>query len=361
MEIVNLNRKLLNDYIHSDEYKIMSHLPISFHRGISHINNPRINDDDTLLILVYEKELIGYLGIIPDQIFINNVAIKMGWMSCIWIHSKARGKGIAKKLTEKAIELYKDKIFATEYTPVAEKLYQKLGKFDPLVNKAGVRIFRRSCFQTVLPARHPKTSFLFPFLSFYDATVNFFHDPFLRKKHKLSSNYSVEFPSEPDESCYYLMNNLSQMELLKREQKEIEWSLKYPWIKETPAQTTDSKRYQFSSEARKFKTILVKIKQGIELVSFLIVTIREKHLKTPYLYVKPGHEAVISEILNNLMYEHKIDILTTYQKSVIPHIEKNIPYLFSKNIIRKYLQSKGFNITVKENQLQDGDGDCGFV
>jgi len=361
MEIVYLNRKQLEDFIHSDEYKTMSHIPITFHRAVSHINNPRTNDDDTLLILVYEKELLGYQGIIPDRVLINNVPEKMGWMSCVWINPKARGKGIAKLLTEKAIELYQGKIFAAEFTPVAEKIYNKLGKFDSLINKTGIRIYRRSCMQTVIPARYPKTTFLIALFSLYDATINAFHDLFLRKKQKISKNYSIEFPQAPDESCFYLMNNLNKTELTQRGQNEIDWFLKYPWIKETATPSVESARYHFSSEARKFKTITVKIKQNIELVAFLVVTIRESHMKTPYVYAKPGHEAVVAETINNLMHENKIDLLTTYHKSIVQNAEKNISYLFSKIIIRKYLQSKGFNLTVNETMFQDGDGDCGFV
>ena len=361
MEIVKLNRQQLNDYIHSDEYKIIPHVPVSFHRGISHINNPRVNDNDTLLILIYEKELIGYLGILPDHVFINNVPIHMGWMSCIWTHPNARGKGIAKLLTQTSIELYNNRIFCTEFTPEAETLYNKLGAFHSLVNKNGIRIYRRSCFQTILHSRHPKASFLFPLLSLYDATINAFHDLFLRKKQKLSKNYSIEFPALPEESCYYLMKNLNKNELTQRGQKEMDWFFQYPWIKETPAPSPESKRYQFSSEAHSFKPIIVKIKQNIELVAFLIVMVRENYMKTPYIYVKPGHEEVVAETINNLMYKYKIDILTTYQQSIINHFEKNISYLFYKNIIRKYLQSKGFNLTVHEAMLQDGDGDCGFT
>lgn len=361
MKIVKLNRQQLSNYIQSDEYKTMPHIPISFHRATSHINNPRLSENDTLLILVYEKELIGYLGIIPDQIFQNNIAIKMGWMSCIWTHSNARGKGIAKLLTQTAIELYNNRIFCTEFTPEAENLYKKLGAFQPLVNKKGIRIYRRSCSETVLPVRHPKASFLTPLLSLYDATINAFHDLFLRKKQKLSKNYYIEFTESPEESCYFLMNNIHKNELTQRGQKEIDWFFRFPWVKETPAPTAESKRYHFSSEARSFKIITIKIKQNIELVAFLIVTVRDNHMKTPYVYVKTGHEEIIAETINNLMCIHKIDILTTYQKSIVNNFERNISYLFSKSISRKYLQSKEFHLNITETMLQDGDGDCGFV
>ncbi len=361
MEIVKLNRQKLNDFIHSDEYKTMPNVPISFHRAISHINNPRVQDDDTLLILVYETELIGYLGIIPDLVFVNNIPERMAWMSCIWIHPNARGKGIAKKMTELSVELYNNKILATEFTPVAETLYNKLGKFDDLVIKKGVRIFRRSCMQKVLPARYPKAAFLFPFLSLHDTIINLFHDPFLKRKNSVSKNYEIELLEEPDESCIKFAENFYQVELTRRSHKELEWFFNFHWIKETISDSLQSKRYHFSSESRSFKTIAVKISQDNELIAFLIVTVRDKHIKTPYLYVKPIHEEVVNETINNIMCEHNIEILTSYQNAIQNHFNKSISFLNSKSISRKYLQSKGFNLKVTETMLQDGDGDCGFV
>ena len=361
MEIVKLNRQQLDVFIHSDEYKTMPHVPISFHRGISHINNPRIHENDILLILVYEKELIGYLGIIPDLVYINKLPEKMGWMSCIWIHPNARGKGIAKLLTQTSIELYKNKIFCTEFTPEAETLYNKLKKFDPLVNKNGIRIYRRSCLQTVLPARRPSTTFLFPLLGFYDTTINLFHDFFLKKRFKHAYGYTIEYPLAPEESCFSLANNFQINELTQRKKEEFYWFYNYPWIKETKAPTEESRRYHFSSEARFFKTVTIKIRNENDVVAFLIVTIREKHMKTPYVYVRSGHEAIVSETLNNLMFDYKTEILTTYQKSIISQYKNCIGYLKSKSITRKYLQSKGFNLSATEIMLQDGDGDCGFV
>ena len=361
MEIVKLNRQQLNTFIHSDEYKVMPNIPISYHRAISHINNPRVQDNDTLLILVYENELIGYLGIIPDYVFVNNIPERMAWMSCIWIHPNARGKGVAKKMTELSIELYNGKIFATEFTPIAETLYNKIGKFDELVTKSGVRIFRRSCMQKILPARYPKTAFLFPLLSLHDTTINLFHDLFLKKKSIFSKKYLIEFPATPDESCFNFVEKFQKAGLNRRLKPELEWILNFPWIKETADYTEESKKYHFSSEARSFKTIAVKISKDNQLIAFLVVTIRDKHLKTPYAFVLPDHEEVVSEIINNLMHEHKSEILTTYQNSIINNFRKGISFLNAKTITRKYLQSKEFNLNVTETMLQDGDGDCGFV
>ena len=362
MRYVTLNKIQLKDFIGSEEFRTMPFVPISYSRALSHINNPRAEEIDILLILAYHKnEMAGYLGIIPDLIFDGNKSEKIGWISCLWINPDKRGKGIAKMLTEKAINLWNNKLFITEFAPSSLNLFQSSGWFETMVQKKGIRIYRRSCLHTIIPARKPSLSFLKPFLNIFDIEVNLFHDLFLGKTHRFSSLYSVEFPELPDESCYYLIKNYMNDELIRKQKPEIEWFLNFPWIKETPIQTTEGKRYYFSSEARKFNIVPIKIKQGIELVAFLIITIREKHMKTPFVYIKQGHEKTVLETLNNLMHEHRIDYLSTYQKPITNNFKKAFPYLYSKVIVRKYLKSKGFNISVNENSFQDGEGDCGFT
>jgi hypothetical protein len=183
----------------------------------------------------------------------------------------------------------------------------------------------------------------------------------LNKENKFSSGYTVEFPIFPDNTCFDFCETFLQSQLMHRSVKEMEWFLNFPWIKETSVPSKESTRYHFSSEARSFKTISIVIKQSAEIVAFLIVTIRDKHMKTPYLYVKPGHEEVVVETINNLMCENNAEILTTYQSAIKNNYKKKISFLNSKEITRKYLQSKGFNLKITETMLQDGDGDCGFV
>lgn len=362
MKFVTLNKIQLKAFIESDEFRTMPYLPISLNRALSHINNPRAEENDVLLILAYtEVGMAGYLGVIPDLIFDGNKSERMGWMSCMWIHPAERGKGVAKALCKKCIELWNNKLFITEFAPSSYNLFQRSGWYEYMTQKTGIRIYRRSCLFTILPARKPSLSFFKPFFKATDVVVNLFHDLFLGKAHRFSSQYAVEFPLLPDESCYFLMENYLQNELIRKQKPEIEWFLKYPWVNETPYQTMEGNRYFFTTEARKFNIIPIKVKQGIELVAFLIVTIREKHMKTPFVYIKQGHEKAVLETLNNLMHEHKIDYLTTYQKPITNTFKNSFPYLYSKVIIRKYLKSKGFPVSVNENSIQDGEGDCGFT
>ena len=104
MKIRKLNRRGLKEFIESDEFEKMPHIPISRHRAYSQINNPRLKENDILLLISYhDGEMSGYLGALPDDILINNLNEHCAWMSCIWINPKMRGRNIAYTLVSEAL------------------------------------------------------------------------------------------------------------------------------------------------------------------------------------------------------------------------------------------------------------------
>jgi len=364
MNIVTLNKSELLQFINSDEFNTMPYIPISYIRAVSHINNPRANENDILLILVYlDFGLAGYLGIVSDLIFKNDKPEKVGWMSCIWVHQNARGKGLAKTLTNKAIELWDNKILATEFTPVAYNLYQKLKKFNILTIKDGLRIYRRSCTKHVLTSRYNKAKYIKPILATFDFTINIVNDLFIKKKHNLiNQNIKIENITNIDDDIFNFIKKHQDSNLFNRNKSEINWLLKFPWVKETHSISPESIKYQFTSEAKQFKNICIKIIDNNLIVGFVLLTIRDKHLKTPYIFIEKGVENTLVFIINNIMMDYNIDILTTYQNTIINN--KNLSFIFRKSINRIYLTTMnpiaiGFN--VNQNNIQDGDGDCAFV
>lgn len=179
-----LNKQQLYNFIHSDEYRQMPVLPISHHRAISHIHNPRATDKDVLLIIAYEdNEMLGYLGVLPDDITVEKQALfHVGWLSCIWVSPLARGKGIAKKMVLAAYESYQQHILITNFTSEAAALYEKLGVFADLPPMAGVRYYRRMCLSKILPARFPKMKKIRKLLNTTDDAFNICWQPFVAKK-----------------------------------------------------------------------------------------------------------------------------------------------------------------------------------
>ena len=125
-----LNKKDLSSFIQSEEYQKMDNIPISMHRALSHINNPRLDEKDVILLIAYiENKMVGYLGALPDKIFYKTKLERMAWLSCLWIDGNFRGQKIAFKLVESALKNWENRILITEYTEPAKRLYEKTGQF----------------------------------------------------------------------------------------------------------------------------------------------------------------------------------------------------------------------------------------
>ncbi|MEF9477524.1 hypothetical protein OWR28_07190 [Chryseobacterium sp. 1B4] len=66
------NRKELEDFISSGDFQQYDFLPVTRHRALSHIQNPKASAEDTLLILAfYDEKLVGYVGCFPDYFDID--------------------------------------------------------------------------------------------------------------------------------------------------------------------------------------------------------------------------------------------------------------------------------------------------
>ena len=118
----------LESFVQSPAFQQAANIPISTRRAISQANNPRAQPDDVALVLIYEKDiLLGYLGLVPDYLYVNGQPERICWMSCIWVNPEARGKGIAKQLLHSAHERWEGRLLATEFTAPAKQLYDKLG------------------------------------------------------------------------------------------------------------------------------------------------------------------------------------------------------------------------------------------
>ncbi len=354
IDIVKLNKTQLASFIESDEYKSMEVLPISYHRAISHINNPRSFNDDVLLILAYEeKHLLGYLGVLPDDI--NNIHV--GWLSCIWVSPMARGKGIAKKLVLTAYESYNKHILITNFTSEAAGLYNRLDVFEDLYTLKGVRYYRKMCLGKIIPHRYPKYSFLSQVLKISDTVFNVFWSPFLVSKIVLKEAEikSLEVLTRDHTSFIdqYSRSNFN------RNNAELDWIKHFPWLLQKRSLTPEAKKYHFSSEEKRFHTVLYEVRKDDELVAIIYLSNKNGHLRFPYIYYKYSHEKLIATVISFLINKEKPDYITLYEDNVLLR-QIRTPFIHKKQIFRRYLKTKEIELSGKMN-LYDGDGDAAFT
>jgi GNAT superfamily N-acetyltransferase len=366
MELKTLNPSQLEQFIYSDEFRNMPVIPISRHRAISHINNPRVEADDTIMVMAYEgTQMAGYLGVFADRIHLNDEALKAGWLSCMWVDPNLRGRGIAKKLLNKVLETWDQRILVTEFTKAAKGLYDRSEAFIDLKQSEGIRGYLRLDFEGIIPRKNPGLKRFKPIFRISDAILNLANQPrlkFTQSEPKVIWSY-INFL---DEDLDHFIAARQEGQLTRRRAEDLNWMIKYPWVLSAPQKDFYSKRYHFSALDQKFEVLNLRLKdnQG-NLVGYMMLTIRGNYLKVPYFYVEPDYVSEAAKIILNHMIDANLRIITAFHPELVAYFRKNSqPFIHLRKAYRNYIISKVFEPHYQAQPvvaIQDGDADCAFT
>lgn len=351
------NKKDLEEFVISGEYKSFDFLPITKHRALSQIKNPNVAENDVLLTLAFEEnQLAGYLGTFPDQLLVKKKPLKYAWLSTLYVNENFRGKRIAQQLLEKVFEKYDNKIAITEFTKEAECLYGKTKKFVYIAPKTGKRFYFRTDFETLIPNKKPKFSSLKPALKITDFLLNTsisFQSKFTKKK-----TINFEISKNIDEESEKFVEQFPK----NRNVENLRWILQNPWIIEG---RESDKKYEFSSFSKEFNYYWVKISDENKILKTVaLLQTRNLNLKIPYLFFVDQLDD-FTDFLENFIKEKKIKSLISYHIELNKKLSsKKFPKLYQKDAERRYLFQKELVKALPENynpNYQDGDGDPVFT
>lgn len=363
MEIKGLNKFELNEFIQSKEYENLSFVPISKHRAISHIHNPRALPSDQLLFLAYEEDrLLGYLGVLPDLLWEANESYHCGWLSCLWIDPEQRGKNIAMQLVSAALEAWENKILITEYTAAAERLYSKTKAFQHFKTIEGIRFYRRFELARILPPKKDYFLRIKPILRLVDSSFNFLLHIFSRKIRIQGDDVHYTLENNFDAEALKFIQSNKEENSFMRAKEELNWILNYPWIY-SGEQDEWSKKYHFSSIDKRFDFKVIKVYESKKLINVLMISIRNRHLKIPYIFSQ-GSINSIAFCIQRILQDENIATLSCYHPQLTAYLKQNKMRVFHKKPIqRSYLISKELATLSKvmNARIQDGDGDCSFT
>ena len=360
------NKNSLLKYINSDQFDLGIDIPITKHRAISQCHNPRLDDEDIILIIALENGiLVGYLGALPDLIYYQEKKPeKIACLTCLWVSSNVRGRSVSTELLKIAMEHWSKKLFLGDYVPFTKKIYDRTGDFliQPY-KKQGVRLYVLSDLQTILPPKKPIFEKCKSLLKMIDASLNVL----LRIKHKFSKgnhqNLTFEYDDVIDEESGHFIEQRQQNQLFRREKAELNWMIKYPWVLSSDSKDELNSKYYFSSTAKSFSYRVVKIRNlDNNLIGLLIFSIRDFNLKLPYLYHDQNLDDIVTAI-NYHIIKWQIKTFTTYDEDLARRILHLKSPAFHKRVVtRNYLLSKDLDTTTFFHmKMQDGDGDCGFT
>lgn len=342
-------------------------VPISRIRAISHACNPRVKEEDVLLLAAFAgDEMTGYLGVLADDIYdAEGRPYHCGWLSCMWVNPELRGKGIARQLLAAAFESWGGNILVTEFTPEAKALYDRSGQFDNLCSSEGLRCYLRFNLHEVLPKKSHRYLAIEPMLKLADAIANLPADlRLLFLKQTELSGITFEETDVIDQELSHLICTYHKTGFERRNAAELNWILHYPWLRES-GPDEESRKYHFSVVAKRFRNLCYKIKKNGELKGFLFLSVRDNHLKIPYAYFEEEFTVQVLQQIYALMRSFHLNMLTVYQPRLVSYLKTHQhPFLYLRTLNRNYIISKALSAHFSDKgslSIQDGDADCAFT
>ncbi len=360
----------LKEFLDSETYRTMPYVPVSQHRALSWLHNPRLKPEDIIMYLGFEGEdMVAYRCILPDRYG----EVRFGWLSGIWVRPDMRGRGLAGRLLEEAYADWGHQLMVTNYTPESRAVFYKSGRFERYLARPGLRYYQRSASARLLGNRRTLYRRSRPLLSLADGLLNAVQEIRILFSRKDLQGIDVEENRELDlESLDFLEKNGSTGFCL-RGREDFDWITSYPWVK--PGSDRDT-RYFFSSIAPVFQNICLKVRDADgNIGASLWLVIHGNQMTTPYVAfspharwstsgkVQPDLSSVVSGVLNHYLQRSRVSYLTTYQPD-LTEIFRPGPILGRRSMTQNYFATRDLIRQLPDPRslsFQDGDGDVVFV
>jgi hypothetical protein len=363
MKIENLKIADLISFVDSDKFRNSSEIPITKLRAYSQAKNPRAAADDLALLVATDdaENLLGYLGLLPDTLFVENEPEKIWWVSCWWANDKIKSNaGIL--LFYQATKELKGRIYLPELTPETQFLLEKIKSFELLRIDSGIRGYLRLNLTGILPNRKPSFKKWVPLLQLIDWSVNALYSPIRwcwKQKFK-RSDFEFTVCDRIDEESAQFIQSKNQNELFRRGAEELNWIIDIPWI--TNEKSINSQRYAFTHAVNGYRMPVVKILENDKVVAVYLLLMHNGKAILTYCYYEPEAANKVVESIYALLLEHDIHTFTTFDEAIASCVgARRNPFIFTKKQVKHFAFPREKRGVVLSGKIQHGDGDCAFV
>jgi GNAT superfamily N-acetyltransferase len=341
-------------------------LSISKHRLISHWNNPNLDDDDIVLILAYiDDELVGYMGLFIDYIFLRGENKKIGWLSTWWVHPKTKGTGIGRDILNDMYEANNGYIGISQFTPSAKRVYDKSGYFVELKQGIGYRYILNSDVKLMLTNKFQflkKVGFI---TSFIDVIYN------LKGKIKfknfgndlINRKISIEYLREVDNESMEFINETNTNHISKKSEQFYNWMLSYYWVLKAPLlELTQKSKYAFSIYDKNFDISFLKIKKENKIVGILVLQKRNLRVKVLFSYYLKDQASIVGDVLIRDSLAQNVNDVLCYDILLNDYLVAKNCFLYKAKLEKYSIISKSFGVEdFSDIYMNFGDGDCSFA
>ena len=306
----------LNALVSSPDYYSWEVIPISRHRAKSYINNPRSLSSDIVLYMAYlDDKLVGYRTVMPDTLFVNDEAIKVGWLSGNWVDPSLRRKGIASSLFNAAYVDWDGNLLFTNYALESKAVYDKTNNFSKVTSLNGTRTYIRPCLTRILTSRGKFFKILKPLWLVIDLVLKVLNPLPLLARCIQVKGVKYEYLKNPDDDIVNLLSKQMPISPSQRGGSELKWIFNHPWLVSATLGDRIGEKYFFSSSPKKFESLLVKVFRDGNLLGFILMNNTNGFLTTPYIVYSNSEEKTFAKVLLKHAVAIQCQRVTTYHRS----------------------------------------------
>lgn len=365
MKILSYYLSDLESLLESDINLESKLYPISKHRVISQIHNPRADNNDLVLIVLKKNNsIIGYRGILPDYIYIDSSPIKIGWLSTWWVDPKYRGQGIGKDLLIAAYEAYGGFVASSASTKAAKRVYHSDEKFEYPVTLTGCKFILKK-LPVLVPDNYRRykrwlnNGIIWVQNYIHQQQYQNWYDQKILGGDQIHSEVLSYIDNEAEE----FVQHLGREDLSRRRGEEFNWVKEYPWVLSSPLSDMAARKYYFSSVSARYELFFYKLYKKTELIGFIVLKLRNSELSVPYAYFQNEYITEICHFLLKFCYRGRVSSLTIFYDRVVTEMCK-FKNLFQgwEKVNNEFITSKVLKkVGLSKGMFHPGDGDNIFT
>ena len=351
----------------SKKFWMTNVLPITKHRALSYCRNPRAGANDLVLLVAYQdNRVIGYLGILPDIIFVNDTNYKLGWLTSWWVDPACATTGVGAILLFKALNAYDQYIGVSGSSREARKALKASQRFMTLELLRGLDIRLRLNVTRLIHRKLPALKIFLPVFKFFDnlmdGIINI-RSFFWQRRTTPCQHLTFEYISAIDTETDQFIRQHHQHDLTRKGKHDLSWIMNNPWILSAPLKDLAAKRYYFSSRADRFLYLGVKVyAHPDEMIGFFLLKVRDDRMSVAYAYFDSRHARSIMAAAYHHALMMNVSLLSVYNDQLVAGFsELGCPCWSTKKKSREISLSKAFaDIPLANFRLQGGEGDLAF-
>ncbi len=340
------------------------HCPITRHRALSIIRNPRTLPSDPVLVVGYYKgEVSGYIAIVPDVLYAGNESVRLGWLATWWADPDPSNSMMAVLLLMKAYKLYNGFVAGFSAAQQAEQILRTSNRFKDFRFAVGYQYILRFNLGYWIPRKFPWARPLSVFFRCTDNLLNLAQNTRLRlwkAMNKINKSLSIEYLTQIyDSDTIEFIQQHNHSQLTRRNHEDINALITYPTSLATILDDRTKSKYFFSTRTNRFQYLLYRIMDGShQIIAVVVICVDGNHLTIPFVFHSKNDEKIVLTTVMHHVVDMNIDMFTTFHAGLNEQMKRmKVPFIYKKKRNRDSLISKKIDHKPYiESFMQDGDG-----